>query len=93
MNYEVKADLIYMDANSDQFTLNAGDIVKGIDPRAAPEADKPWMRRAYSAEKKQRLRGKPPERILFFKAYGQIRYAKANSQLSNTQKSVTVPED
>jgi len=89
MNYLVCRDLSFANPGSldGMVTIKKGGVVKGVSPEfTSPDVQK-LLKKAD-----QRFRSQmPPSRIVYFKAYGIVRYARALHDMTPTRDSVTVP--
>lgn len=86
--YEVQQELRYYYNHSTMqyMTLKKGDVVHGVELASMDRATEKIMRKAEQMAQKQ-----GNERLLFFKAYGVVRYALAIKDLLPTRKQANIP--
>ena len=81
-------------AQGELLQLEPGDIVQGTTVSSCSDHDQKWMIRAQKRADQRRLPGKPPIRLLFFKAYGVIRYAQSIEELQPCRSAqATIPTE
>lgn len=88
--YEVQKDLTYYRNHStqEQVVLKQGDVVQGVH---LSSLDKPTAKLMQKAEKREQQVGN--ERLLYFKAYGVVRYAMAIRDLLPTRRAANIPTE
>lgn len=86
--YEVQKPLTYYKKHdtTEQISLKQGDVVQGVHLSSLTKPEAKMMR---SAEKREQQVGN--ERLLYFKAFGVVRYALAIRDLIPTRRTANIP--